>query len=193
LGLVGAALGIDRSDVANMVALHRSFGVSVRVDQPGTRGIDFHTAQQVPRAERGMFPTVVTRRSYLHDAEFVVVIGETDEATVRLEEVRDALRYPQFAPVLGRRACPPASALLACPDVITGTNWVELLNAIPGAPTGAYDAYIEGAIAGGLRQMRVRDVLIGPLARTFGQRVLTHMRLPGRDAARDTVEAWFKN
>jgi CRISPR system Cascade subunit CasD len=195
VGVVGAALGIDRTDVSRMVALHRAFAVGVRVDQRGIRGVDFHTALAVPTAEgKTRKDPVVSRRYYLYDACFAVLLVARDGATVSLEEAQDALRRPRFAPFLGRRGCPPSAPLLVFDNVVTGESWTELFAQLPvlhfdSAPT--YDAFVEGDIAEGLGRLRVRDELVGPLPRTFGERVITHTRVPAARPESDTVTPWF--
>jgi hypothetical protein len=47
LGLVGAALGIDRADEDALLALDRGLGLAMLVESPGTPFLDFHTTQVV--------------------------------------------------------------------------------------------------------------------------------------------------
>ena len=48
LGIVGAALGIERTDVPSLAGLHRSYLLAVQVVRAGTVGVDYHTALNVP-------------------------------------------------------------------------------------------------------------------------------------------------
>jgi len=91
LGLVAAALGIDRTEEAALRALHDGYGLAVRVDTPGTLVTDFHTAQ-VPPARRGRrwptrraelarpkpgepeLETVLSWREYRADARFTIAL-----------------------------------------------------------------------------------------------------------------------
>jgi CRISPR system Cascade subunit CasD len=192
LGLVAAALGLMRDAVEDLRRLHAGLGLVVRVDRPGSRGIDFHTAQEVPRAERGMQPTVVTRRGYLYDAVFTVLLVERDTVVPSLETMVSALRYPRFAPYLGRRACPPATRVLALPGVIEGSDWQELLNRIPvrrRQSVGPLDVYVdlEPAAVKEVHRLRVRDEVTGPLERLFAERAMVHVRLDSAGDA-DTAE-----
>ncbi|RLL67925.1 type I-E CRISPR-associated protein Cas5/CasD [Streptomyces sp. Z26] len=101
VGLLAAALGRPRTaDMSDLAALR--FGV--RIDQPGTRVRDFHTAHHQV-SDKAM---PVTERFYLADAVFLAAV-EGQRALV--EELRSAVRAPHFLPFLGRRACPPARPL----------------------------------------------------------------------------------
>lgn len=98
LGLLAGALGRPRdADLSDLVALR--FGV--RIDQPGQRLRDFHTAHH---AESGR-AMPVSERYYLADAIFVAGL-EGD--SVLLGQLYDALLEPHFLPYLGRRSCPPS-------------------------------------------------------------------------------------
>ncbi|MGW8375653.1 type I-E CRISPR-associated protein Cas5/CasD [Streptomyces sp. ODS28] len=101
VGLLAAAQGRPRTaDLSDLAALR--FGV--RIDQPGTRVRDFHTAHHQV-SEKAM---PVTERFYLADAVFLAAVE--GERTL-IEELRAAVRTPHFLPFLGRRACPPARPL----------------------------------------------------------------------------------
>ncbi|AKH81441.1 CRISPR-associated protein Cas5 [Streptomyces sp. CNQ-509] len=101
IGLLAAAQGRPRTaDLSDLAALR--FGV--RVDQPGTRVRDFHTAHH--QVSGKAMP--VTERFYLADAVFLAAV-EGDRALI--EELHAAVRAPHFLPFLGRRACPPARRL----------------------------------------------------------------------------------
>lgn len=102
LGLVGAALGLARTDTTALADLARlRFGV--RTDQPGRRERDFHTA---PGANR---TTSVTDRYYLADAVFLAAL-EADPATAT--RIGEALTSPVYSPALGRRSCVPSRPVL---------------------------------------------------------------------------------
>lgn len=117
LGLVAAAMGIEREDEAGHLALERGYGLAVRTDAPGRLLVDYHTAQ-VPPARRGRrlatraeelrekLETVLTRREYRTDALHVAALWARPEAPHRLETLRDALLRPVFALYVGRKSCP---------------------------------------------------------------------------------------
>lgn len=97
IGLLSAALGRQRgSDCADLVELD----MTVRVDRPGERVTDFHTAQTSKKDHPEL-----SHRAYLADACFTVALAGDSSLVDRLA---DALRRPVFQLSLGRRACVPA-------------------------------------------------------------------------------------
>lgn len=98
LGLLAAAQGRDRgADLSDLRAL--AFGV--RIDQPGTRMRDYHTARHLETGKS----MPVSSRFYLADAVFVAAV-EGDPGL--LDALWTALRSPVYLPFLGRRSCPPS-------------------------------------------------------------------------------------
>lgn len=74
---------------------------------------DFHTiggqstTEVVPSADGGRRQgAILTRRAYLADAAFTVVLTGP---TALLHKASDALDQPTYTPFLGRRACPPVA------------------------------------------------------------------------------------
>ncbi|MGA5171107.1 MULTISPECIES: type I-E CRISPR-associated protein Cas5/CasD [Streptomyces] len=100
IGMLAAAKGIARGDDQALAALS-SLRFAVRVDQPGTRLRDFHTAHH-PVTGKSM---PLSERFYLADAVFVAAV-EGDHTLIT--ELHDAVRHPVYPPYLGRRSCPPA-------------------------------------------------------------------------------------
>ncbi|MFJ8608087.1 type I-E CRISPR-associated protein Cas5/CasD [Streptomyces sp. NPDC093675] len=93
---------------------------TVRIDRPGTRHTDYHTAgggrphKEGLRTSSGEYrpqkkSTLVSRRVYLADAVFTVAVQAPDPV---LERLADRLEQPAFAPYLGRRACIPDEPLV---------------------------------------------------------------------------------
>ena len=179
LGLLGACLGIERSDLAGQTQLAASVEFTVRVDsqilRPGVDGpvaksgiklADFHTVMDARKVDgsANKFP-VVSRREYLFDAAFTVAVGSRPNATVGLDRIADALRRPVYTPTLGRRSCP-----LTRP----------LLEGQPIEATSARDALAQIALTGGLiyseaekseQPVRVRDVPMHGKTRQFATRL----------------------
>ncbi|MFF8810910.1 type I-E CRISPR-associated protein Cas5/CasD [Streptomyces pactum] len=121
LGLLAAAQGRPRgADLSDLAALR--FGV--RIDQPGSRVRDFHTAHHADSG-RAM---PLSERYYLADAVFVAGVEGEEELVRRLHA---AVRAPRFLPYLGRRSCPPARPLLfegslsdrPLEDALRGVPW----------------------------------------------------------------------
>lgn len=111
LGLLAAALGLDRQDEAGLARL-RALRLAVRVDRPGTLLRDFHTAGagRFRGSNRyyvsGLSNCVPTDRFYLQDACFTVALSGEDSLVAELGAAVRAPRWPLF---LGRRACPPST------------------------------------------------------------------------------------
>ncbi|MDS1269791.1 type I-E CRISPR-associated protein Cas5/CasD [Lipingzhangella sp. LS1_29] len=117
IGMFAAAQGLERgADLSRYTPLR----FTVRIDQPGTQLVDFHTAgggmpasRTVPTAEgkrKGAeVATIVTERSYLSGAVFTVAVT----APVDLgAEITGALCRPHWQPYLGRRSHVPDPPLL---------------------------------------------------------------------------------
>ncbi|MEV6855767.1 type I-E CRISPR-associated protein Cas5/CasD [Streptomyces microflavus] len=97
-GLLAAAQGRRRdADLSDLAALE--FGV--RIDQPGSRLRDFHTAHHSDTLKA----MPLSERFYLADAVFVAGVSGDAGLVQRLYE---ALLEPVFLPYLGRRSCPPS-------------------------------------------------------------------------------------
>ena len=129
IGLLGAALGIDRADQQrleelNSANLHIEVLALTRVDARGrdrlpSRWTDYHTVgggydskterQWMPRKANEASPdTVLTYREFLSDIRFGVLLsGEK----ALLENCEKALNNPCWGLWLGRKCCIPASPI----------------------------------------------------------------------------------
>jgi CRISPR system Cascade subunit CasD len=115
IGLLCAALGWPRdADTFQMASktytleeFARSLVMAVRVDREGRLMRDYHTAQNVRRADatKGTQDTVVSERFYLADADFLVGL-EGDR--VLLEHLDAKLRAPTWTLYLGRKSFVPS-------------------------------------------------------------------------------------
>ncbi len=109
IGLLAAALGIDRDNWADLEPLAH-MGMGVRHDRPGVPKRDFQTAQHVISADRKRVQeTGVTTRDYLADAAFLVGL-ECDDR-VLLERAHAGLRDPVWPLGLGRRSYVPSESV----------------------------------------------------------------------------------
>lgn len=126
VGLLCAALGRPRTEpVADLAALE----MGVRVDREGRLLRDYHTAQDVLRADRsGRQETVVSQRYYLADADFLVALGGSPDLLIRL---RAALEAPVWPLYLGRKAFVPGQPLLVPDGVVKGVSVREALERHP--------------------------------------------------------------
>ncbi len=105
VGLLAAALGRPRTQPVDDLTELR---MGVRVDRPGAVRIDFHTAEnvaRVPGKEPDQKNTVVSRRAYLGDADFLVGLEGDRQLLATLDEALAAPRWPLF---LGRKSCSPS-------------------------------------------------------------------------------------
>ena len=118
LGLIAAALGIERTDEDAHRNLEEGLYYAVRTDAPGRPFIDYHTAQ-TPKARKGRtfatrrgelesgdLHTVLSSREWRSDACFTVSLWPRVKDAVDLDGMADALRRPCFTLYLGRKSAP---------------------------------------------------------------------------------------
>lgn len=109
IGLLAAALGIDRENWSDLEPLTR-LSMGVRHDRPGTPKQDYQTAQDIISADRSkIHETAVTTRDYLADAAFLVGVECEDRAL--LEQIHVALRNPAWPLALGRKSYVPSESI----------------------------------------------------------------------------------
>jgi CRISPR system Cascade subunit CasD len=141
LGLLANCLGIDRSEEDRMRQLSASLGVAVRSETTTAVIRDFHTAQvpagvsarggptRAAELGRGRLVTTPTDRDYLADGLHTVALWERPGATVSLDEVEQALRYPINIPFAGRMACPFSQP--PDPVIVEASTLIEALGTRP--------------------------------------------------------------
>ncbi len=105
LGLLCAALGIDREDDDGLQPL-TTLRMGVRVDKEGALRVDYHTAKNVLTSNGKIKDTELSTRYYLADACFLVGLESEDLAL--LERIQAALKAPVWALFLGRKAFVPS-------------------------------------------------------------------------------------
>lgn len=134
LGLVGAALGLERDDEAAHQALEAQYGLGLLCHASGSLLADYHTAQVPPtrrgrrfrtRAEELAAPdlsTILSRRDYRQGAWHLAVLWPRKQARWPLTELAEAMQRPVFALYLGRKSCPLglplAPQILEAPDAV---------------------------------------------------------------------------
>lgn len=136
LGLLGAALGVQRGDEAGHHALGAALSFAVRVDAAGTPCIDYHTVQwRRPRREqiatradelrvkRDELSTVQSRRHYRCDALATVAMLVEAGAPWSLSDLAAALERPVFPLSLGRKSSAPALPL--APQIVSAPTLLE--------------------------------------------------------------------
>ncbi len=146
LGMMAAALGVERDDDVRQQALAEGYRFAVCLDGVGTPLRDFHTVQSgVPaRKQRfysrrqellaGKVDTLLSTREYRCDAHAIVAIEALPDAPHSFVELADALRRPRFMLYLGRKSCPLAvppsplqvSAASLC-EAFSKANWPSLM------------------------------------------------------------------
>ncbi len=137
LGLVGAALGILRSDVEGQKKLSRSLSTSTRTLSSGVLVRDFHTYESIPQA-KGSF---MTRRQALGSGEAITSITQreyrsggvwqaayvagpaTGQDSLSLELLADAFLTPKFTLWLGRKSCPLSAPVM--PRIIAAESLAQ--------------------------------------------------------------------
>ena len=172
LGLIAAALGIDRQNDEGHVALRDGLCLATRVDNPGLPLVDYHTLnwRQPKRKERFLtradtlrthrneLQTVQSTRHYYCDAFMTVAaVGTTTTPTdggASLTALRHALEQPRYPLSLGRKACPPALPLT--PRIVRAT---ALLDAFTRYDAEMADADVS-ALPRALRRAHRRGSLI---------------------------------
>ena len=117
IGLFCAALGITRQQAPDeWLPKLSELRIGVRIDVPGIRWWDYHTdgAEMQMRTAKGECKSgaMLTRREYLCDASFLVVL-QGDPSLI--QELEKAVKYPQWTLYLGRKCCVPSRPLLEHP------------------------------------------------------------------------------
>jgi CRISPR system Cascade subunit CasD len=125
LGLLGACLGIDRHDTGRQNTLASSVLFTIQTQNIRTqfgnnklelksiRLLDYHTILDARKVDgKPNENPVQSYRWYLFDAPFIVVVEETANASISLEEIVKAIRDPVYTPFLGRRSCPLSRPLI---------------------------------------------------------------------------------
>ena len=168
LGLLGACLGIDRSDHDGLDTLARSVEFTVKVVQGGVKLSDYHTIMEARRANRKPKEgeTVQTRREYLFNASFLVAVGERPSAPICLDAIAQAVQKPVFTPSLGRRSCP-----LSVPLYVTSQE-AETGKDILCAMKEKGVVYTEQKSPGCNQRLMLRDVPMYGKTRRFGTRMV---------------------
>ncbi len=129
LGLLCAALGIDREDDEALTPL-TSLRMGVRVDREGLLRVDYHTAQNVLMAQgKGTKDTEISTRYYLANAVFLVGLESDDRAL--LERIQSALQKPVWALFLGRKAFVPSEPIPLTGGLRKGETLEEVLKTQP--------------------------------------------------------------
>ncbi len=128
LGLLCAALGIDREDDDRLQPL-TSLRMGVRADREGLLQVDYHTAKDVRMANGKTKDTELSNRYYLANAVFLV--GLESEDLPLLERIQTALQKPVWALFLGRKSFVPGEPILLEDGLRKGETLEQALKDYP--------------------------------------------------------------
>lgn len=112
LGIIAAAMGFDKNSIDESYHLNRLSILSMEIFilSPHKVLSDYHIAQDCRQADGGIKKhAVITNRSYLLEARFLICLSSSDAALVN--EIDAALKNPIWGGWLGRKSCIPASPL----------------------------------------------------------------------------------
>jgi len=123
IGMIAAAMGIQRNDDPKKLEPLISLRFGVRVDREGKLLKDFHMVHEYKNGK--INDSHLTERYYLSDAVFLAAFESNNREY--LEDVVRALNNPVYPLFLGRRSCP-----LTLPLVI-GITDEELVKALENA------------------------------------------------------------
>jgi|SRR5471030_2416253 len=138
LGLIGAALGIQRDDTDQLQALQQSLSVGVKQYRSGTLLRDYHTSQVPSQNKKQQWftrkdelsqmelNTVLSTRDYRSEGLWTVAIWVEEGSDCTLENILNYLLRPVFTLFLGRKNCPLAIPL--SPTLIKGTDLKSALD-----------------------------------------------------------------
>lgn len=116
IGLLAAALGVERADEPAQNALANSYHFAIQIFAPGRPFTDYHTAQMPSRGKARFatrreelaapeLNTVLTSRDYRTDFLGRLAVCATEQAPYTLTQVQAALRAPHFTLSFGRKSC----------------------------------------------------------------------------------------
>jgi CRISPR system Cascade subunit CasD len=136
LGLIAAALGLERNEEERLGRLRDVVGFAVRVEDVGQPAFDFHTAQTPPARRNRRFPTRADELSVpKHELKTILSIREFRTNTLfspalwlrnlgsefSLQALRDALVEPRFVLCAGRKAHPlmlPSAPMIVAAETL---------------------------------------------------------------------------
>ena len=118
LGIIAAAMGIDRYDDENHISLDSNIYLGLKVHSIGELLRDYHTIQ-VPASKK----THGTRKSEMSDEKIETILSQRDyrcdafssaaillkaNKNFTLQSIAEKLQQPVYMPYLGRKSCTPA-------------------------------------------------------------------------------------
>lgn len=145
VGLIACAMGLTRDD-PTIAELGEVIRIAVRADRPGIKTADFQTVTGAPLRTANGKPrggnTIISQRTYLQDASFLVVIQVEPEWR---ERIAQALQHPKWALYLGRKSCVPSRPILECVDA-AGDDLLNVVHSYPAADRAVFPMSYETEI-----------------------------------------------
>lgn len=139
VGLLAAALGIDRSDETQHQKLRTELCFAIGVQSAGRLLRDYQTAQvpgrvslknrlhRTRRDELNMpkeeLNTILSTRDYRQHAACLVAVQTKTDSEFSLVDLTEAIQQPKFVLYLGRKTCPPSLPLW--PQVVAADNALQ--------------------------------------------------------------------
>jgi len=182
VGLLAAALGIDREVWNDELKSLAALTMAVRHDRPGVLKRDYQTAQNIISADRSkIHETAVTVREYLADAVFLVGLEGADRSL--LEVAHAALQNPVWPLALGRKSYVPSEFVClddgvvdaTLKDALAATPWISSPRRWESAPERLLVS-IESADGSGA--LRMDQPLSSFAVRRFGARYVRSEWVP---------------
>lgn len=146
IGLLAAALGIDRGDEDQHQTLRAELSFAIGVQSAGRLLRDYQTAQVPGRVSLKNRPhrtrrdelnmpkeelnTILSTRDYRQDAACLVAVQTKTDSAFSLVDLAQAIQQPKFVLYLGRKTCPPSLPLW--PQVIAAENALQAMEAYRG-------------------------------------------------------------
>ena len=140
LGLIGAALGIERSDHEGQISLLK-YGIASKLLAENSFLRDFHTVQSInstikrPNSRKSAFlaasgkniKTIITKRDYRTDIAVAISVWNQG-GNWSLEDIAEALKFPKFLLYVGRKSCPLSAPLN--PQIVSAINPIDSLSTV---------------------------------------------------------------
>lgn len=167
VGLLGACMGIERQDIKSRQCLNKGVLMAVRVDEQKWRPqiiTDYHTILEARKVNgKARDNAILSSREYICDARFTVAIGLSN-CEIKFDKLSEAVRYPFYTPVLGRKSCPLCRPLYE--TEVTADSLGEALSQVaPGRGVIYSDEPMDGASI-----LTIRDTPLSSMVREFANR-----------------------
>ncbi|MFZ5757718.1 MAG: type I-E CRISPR-associated protein Cas5/CasD [Pseudomonadota bacterium] len=191
MGLLGAALGLDRADEDAQLSLRDGYRIAVGVLATSELLRDYHTAQVPGRSalkgrphrtrrdelavDKQELNTILSTRDYRQNGDWLVGVLAIGKPRWSLEQIADALRRPHFVLYLGRKSCPLAAPLAprVMKEKTVKASFDGYLAQIPEAPGLKRLVWSDGVEAGVPADLSVprKDRLVSRRRWQFGDRI----------------------